>query len=114
MHHKLRGCHVKVGNNIPLRHHKFQVIILHLLYIDRTDTIYQFSQRRLLSNPNHDQTIRRNAFVLHARQRGKQKCAEGQPEPGHEPQCARITIEPSCAAREIPVEEGTDPGMNEE
>jgi hypothetical protein len=39
---------------------------LHLLYVDRTDAIYQFVQRSLLTDPDHDQTICRNTSILHA------------------------------------------------
>ena len=46
-------------------HQRPAVIDLHLLYVDRTNSIYQLVQRRLLADPDHDQTIRRNPSVLH-------------------------------------------------
>jgi hypothetical protein len=42
------------------------IIVLHLLYVNRTDAIYQFTQRCPLADPDHDQTICRNPSILHA------------------------------------------------
>ena len=65
-----RTTTLKTGNhsNVTWRNGSCNVRI-HLLYVNRTDAIYQFIQRNLLADPHHDQTICRNPFILHARQR---------------------------------------------
>jgi len=48
-------------------HRKRSIVIdLYLLYVDRTDAVYQVIQRSLLGDPNHDQTICRNPSILYA------------------------------------------------
>ena len=58
-------CGMRVSLSV-VRRERSVVIDLHLLYVDRTDTVYQFIQRSLLRDPDHDQTIRRNPSILHA------------------------------------------------
>ena len=61
--------HYSVTTRMSLGREMSVFIDLNLLYVDRTDAIYQFIQRNLLADPHYDQTICRNPFILHARQR---------------------------------------------